>query len=469
MYKNLTAQKDKFLLFFFIFLGSLLLSLIACLFALQYIAKLQIDSANDRYVSYLLADELRQSSDNLTKMVRLYVVTGNKKYRDYFNEILAIRNGQSPRPEEYHLIYWDLVTDDERPRPFGKAIALRELMLKYGFTNQEFSMLKDAKDESDDLAKMEVQAMNAIEGKFDDGSGSYDITGPPNRELAIKLVFGPQYMKQKARIMKPLQRFFESVEARTEKRKKTLDRYVIITITTAIVLSVASLLVMLISILKALKSLSGAIRNNERLLLNILPSAIADRLKAGEEPIVDEFDAVSVLFADIVGFTQLTSKIGAQKMVSILNELFGEFDAITEKYQVEKIKTIGDSYMAVSGVPHPVPDHAIKLASFALEMKEKVKEFAQKHQIDLNIRIGMSYGHIIAGIIGHKKFVYDLWGDVVNIANRMESHGVNGEIQITEKMAVMLQEMFNIEEREEIEVKGKGKMKTFLVKGRKTY
>lgn len=461
MYSDFNIKKDKFLVFFFIFLGALLTFLVVSLFLLKHFSYLEMKGAHEKYTSYLLADQLRQSSDDLTKMVRLYVITGDVKYKKYFYEILSIRQGKTPRPQNYHQIYWDLVTEKSRPRPYGKQVSLQQLMLEHGFTMHEFALLENAKNESNDLADMEEEAMKAAEESFRKGEES------SGGALARNLVFGPEYMKQKAKIMMPIQKFLENVEVRTLKHQKKLERAVITILSIAISLSAISLIVMLICIFKTLRSLSGAIRDNERLLLNILPSAIASRLKEGEEPIVDEFDQVSVLFADISGFIKMTERIGGAKMVALLNELFGEFDKLTEKYQVEKIKTMGDSYMAVLGIPNPTSSHGIDLANFALDLRIKTAEFAKKHGIEIEARIGMSHGHVIAGIIGQKKFIYDLWGDTVNIASRMESAGVVGEIQITEQMALLLGDQFIIEPREEIEIKGKGKMKTFFLKGRK--
>lgn len=460
---------DRFLGYFFFCLGTLLVTLLLCLLFLRHIEVKQSESAEIRYESYLLADELRQSSDDLTSMVRMYVITGKKRYRDQFNEILAIRNGISPRPLQYHQIYWDLVLDDnKRPRPLGVKTSLQELMLKQGFTLEEFNLLGQAQNKSDDLAILEITAMNAIEGKFDDGSGKFLKNGLPDPELARKLIFSDEYMQIKAQIMAPLQQFFDHVEARTKKESHRLATESLFVVIVAIALAAISTIIMLISIAKALKALSKITLDNEMLLLNILPSPIADRLKGGEEPIADEYPQASVLFADIVGFTELTYKLGAKKMVAILNELFAELDLLTEKFGVEKIKTIGDNYMAVSGIPIPTTDHAIRLADYALAVRVQVEEFNKKRDMHLQVRIGMTYGTVIAGVIGHKKFIYDLWGDVINIASRMESTGVEGEIQITEKMAMMLDELFVIECRGDIDVKGRGIMKTFFLKSRKS-
>lgn len=224
---------------------------------------------------------------------------------------------------------------------------------------------------------------------------------------------------------------------------------------------------MLISISKALHRISSAAKENELLLLNILPSAVAERLKKGEKIIADEYPQASILFCDIVDFTSMMVKIGTSKMFDILGHLFDELDDLAQKYGVEKIKTIGDSYMAAAGIPEPAADHAFRMADFALAIKEKAKEFSQLYGIALQVRIGMTCGAVIAGVIGHRKIIYDVWGDVVNTASRMEATNIPGEIQITEKMALLLEEHFVIEERDEIEVKGKGKMRTYFLKGRR--
>ncbi len=446
---------DRFLVYFFICLAVLLISLLICLLYLKHIQTELVDSADEKYDSYLIAGQLRQSSDDLTKMVRLYVVTGNPKYKDYYNEILAIRNGTSPRPELYNEIYWDLVLDNRRPRPFGPAISLKQIMIDHGFTPEELNLLESAQDTSDALTALEYRAMAAVEAT------------PPDRELAEKLVFGEDYMKTKARIMTPLQKFMERVEKRTAEKTDELEKESTEIILLAIVLAAGSTIVMLISIYKALSALQIMTQENELLLLNILPSPIADRLKGGEEPIADEFTQASVLFADIVKFTELTYRLGARKTVGILNELFDRFDNLTEKFGVEKVKTIGDSYMAVSGVPVPSEEHASRLADFALEINKQLDEFNKANQMEIKIRIGMNCGPVVAGVIGHKKFIYDLWGDIVNIASRMESTAPEGKIQITETMAMLLRDSFDVQERDMIEIKGKGLMKTFLLIGRR--
>jgi len=169
-----------------------------------------------RQHSQLLADELRQSSDDLTQMARMYAVTGEPRFRRYFDEILAIRNGKAPRPEHYELVYWDLVgPNGERPRPYGAAQALEDRMRKEGFTAAEFAKLREAQRNSDALVRIEAVAMNAVEGRFDDGTGRFLRSGPPDLELARKLMFGNEYLESKAQIMSPLNDFFTLVDTRT--------------------------------------------------------------------------------------------------------------------------------------------------------------------------------------------------------------------------------------------------------------
>ncbi len=461
-------KKDSPLTFFFYTLGAILLTLIGCLFLLQYIFTQEQYVEDQRYQSYLLADELRQSSDDLSRMVRIYVVTGDPQYRTYYQQILDIRNGISPRPQNYNQIYWDFVIGGNlTPRPLGPTISLRELMVQEGFTIQEFDLLQNAQDKSDDLTALEFKAMNAMVGKFDNGSGQYTISGPPDQQLAQQLIFSQQYLKDKVAIMQPIQTFLEHVEMRTAISSEHLASKVRWTITLAICLSVAAACFMMLSLVRTLHALARSAQESEMLLLNILPKSIAERLKQGEELIADEYHQASVLFADIVGFTAMTFKIGTTQMVRTLNALFAEFDQLSEQYGVEKVKTIGDNYMAVGGIPLPVSDHAIRLAHFALALQKKLKEFNEKEKVTLELRIGMSCGNVIAGIIGHKKFIYDVWGDAVNMASRMQAAGQPAEILMTDKMAVMLEEQFDIEVRPAIEVKGKGSMIPYALKGQK--
>jgi class 3 adenylate cyclase len=208
--------------------------------------------------------------------------------------------------------------------------------------------------------------------------------------------------------------------------------------------------------------------NSDRLLLNVLPKAIADRLKQGERTIVDSFREATVVFADIVGFTSFSANMAPSRTVQLLNDLFSGFDKLAETYQLEKIKTIGDSYMVVGGVPTPVPEHAERCALMALDMIEVLRHFNQRNSISLDIRIGLNSGPVVAGIIGTKKFSYDLWGDTVNVASRMESHSLPGMIQVSGSTYDLLAGKFDFEERGTIDVKNRGLMATYRLLRRKS-
>jgi len=213
---------------------------------------------------------------------------------------------------------------------------------------------------------------------------------------------------------------------------------------------------------------------SDKLLYNVLPERIAEKLKHSSETIAEEFSSASVLFADIVNFTPISARFGPLEVVDMLNELFSHFDELVDKYSVEKIQIAGDGYMVASGVPAPRKNHAIVLAYLALDMLEYVKmqEFlGGRHSIE--IRIGLNSGPLIAGVIGRKKFVYALWGDMVNIASRMESHGASGKIQITRATYELVKDNFECEYIGEIAVKGRGKMEAWYLirakeKGRTT-
>ncbi|MCK5720058.1 MAG: response regulator [Thiomargarita sp.] len=214
-----------------------------------------------------------------------------------------------------------------------------------------------------------------------------------------------------------------------------------------------------------LKKIQKEQEKSEKLLLNILPQPIAERLKKGEHTIADSFPEATVLFSDLVGFTELSAGISASELVKKLNQIFSAFDQLTKKHGLEKIKTIGDAYMLVAGVPTPRPDHAKAVASLALDMLKALKEVNEKYDNSFRIRVGIHSGPVVAGVIGKHKFNYDLWGDTVNIASRMESQGVPDKIQVSEVTYQLIKDKFRCEPREPIEVKGKGIMTTYLLKG----
>jgi adenylate cyclase len=216
---------------------------------------------------------------------------------------------------------------------------------------------------------------------------------------------------------------------------------------------------------EALTALRAEQHRSEALLLNILPSRIAEQLKAGPHTIADHFDAATILFADVVGFTPIAQRLPPADTVGILDQLFSHFDALVERHGLEKIKTIGDAYMAAAGVPDPRPDHARKAALLALDMRDAIATSAVPGMPALELRIGMNSGPVVAGVIGTKRFLYDLWGDAVNTASRMESQGTPGEIQITRATYELLKGEFVCRRRGTIPIKGKGEMETWYLVG----
>jgi class 3 adenylate cyclase len=205
---------------------------------------------------------------------------------------------------------------------------------------------------------------------------------------------------------------------------------------------------------------------SERLLLNVLPAPIAARLKAGDAVIADAFPEVTVLFADLVDFTRRSQRIGPAQVVAALNELFSAFDRLAQRHGLEKIKTIGDAYMVAGGLPEPRPDHAEAIAEMALGIREEVARRTDPSGQPLQVRIGIDTGPVEAGVIGTAKFSYDLWGDTVNTASRMESHGIPGCIQVTSRTYQRLRDSYRFERRGPILVRGVGEMVTYFLVGK---
>lgn len=206
-------------------------------------------------------------------------------------------------------------------------------------------------------------------------------------------------------------------------------------------------------------------RRSESLLLNILPTPIASRLKRGEKPIADRIGDASILFADLVGFTEMADRVPHERVVQILDDLFSEFDRITARYGLEKIKMIGDAYLVAGGVPNPTPGHHHALAACALEMQALVCSGPVPEVPQLGVRIGIHSGPVVAGVICEVKFAYDIWGDTVNIASRMESHGVPNRIQVSAAFRARTGDRFEYEPRGQVEIKGKGVMETYFLEG----
>ncbi|MEO1125032.1 MAG: adenylate/guanylate cyclase domain-containing protein [Cyanobacteria bacterium J06635_15] len=216
-------------------------------------------------------------------------------------------------------------------------------------------------------------------------------------------------------------------------------------------------------------SLQAAVEQFDRLLLNILPKSIADHLRQQDfsvikdHPIAESFKQATILFADIVGFTEVSAQMPALEIVDLLNRIFSCFDQLAEHHGLEKIKTIGDAYMVAAGIPIPSADHADAIARMALDMQQAIQTFQRDSAHPFQLRIGINTGPVVAGVIGIKKFSYDLWGDTVNVASRMESQGVPGKIQVTETTYQLLKGHYQFEERGVVQVKGKGEMMTYFL------
>ncbi len=217
----------------------------------------------------------------------------------------------------------------------------------------------------------------------------------------------------------------------------------------------------------AVKERERLARDNARLLLNILPEPIAQRLRNGESLIADRFDDVTLLFADIVGFTSLSATMSPAELVGVLNEVFTAFDELVERYRLEKIKTIGDAYMVVGGMTEHSDDHTARVADMALDLGAAIAEIDAAVRLGVTFRIGLHCGPVVAGVIGTKKFIYDVWGDTVNLASRMESLGLPGRVQVTHAVMERLSGIFEFEARGLIDVKGKGPTPTYFLVGRR--
>jgi len=254
------------------------------------------------------------------------------------------------------------------------------------------------------------------------------------------------------------------LDASVAQNVRPLPNIAILTLFALNIAGIGQLTFLAISYFRAQRD--AAERRSEALLLNVLPEAIAARLKRGEEPIADHHDDISVLFADLAGFTVRSAHETPVETVAVLNEVFSVFDGLVRRYGLEKIRTIGDSYMVAAGVPVARPDHAHAICAMALDLRREVARLNADHDWDLSFRIGINSGPAVAGIVGREKFHYDLWGDTVNIASRMESHGLPDQIQVTELVYERLRNDFVFERRGLVDVKGKGPTLTYLLVGR---
>jgi adenylate cyclase len=243
----------------------------------------------------------------------------------------------------------------------------------------------------------------------------------------------------------------------------------VVTTISACVMVVTTVWYAVREIVRAEAAMELEYERSETLLANILPTSIADRLKDPARNIIaDKYDDASVLFADIAGFTERASDMPPEQLIRFLNRLYSDFDALVDKHGLEKIKVSGDSYMVVSGVPQPRADHVEALASFALDMADAASRLRDSRGNPLPLRIGLASGPVVAGVVGSRRFFYDVWGDAVNVASRMESTDSVGRIQVPENVYQRLRNDFVLQERGAVDVKGKGLMRTWYLVGRKS-
>ena len=484
-----------------------------------------------------LAEDFIISSQWETRFARGYLATKDPKRREWYDQVDAIMEGKIPRPENYNLEYWDLVTAGFEKVPAFRneePLSLENHFLHHEVTAEEVAQIKDAHSLYAKVSRTERIAMNAAEGVFDDGTGSFLKRGKPDPALAHKLLYSDEYSKINGELSLKIAQLVKSIENRYAIRIKNDENFADQLIAINSYLNVA-LFVLVVSSLIFLRlrwskrtsqlmevvggmshgdlskrapvwgndeigelattinsmanNLCGAFekleekvklsevtlaeleverRRSEKLLHNILPAAIAERLRGGEENIAEIHPEVTVFFSDIVGFTELSAKLGPTETVQLLNEIFGKFDELVEKHNVEKIKTIGDSYMVVGGVPNRDSLHCQHVAEFAIEAERFLEEFSKGLRYPLHMRIGIHTGTVAAGVVGKKRFSYDLWGDVVNVASRYETTSQPDKIHVSEAVKVRLDDDYLFMDGGVVELKGKGTVKSYYLMGKKS-
>ncbi len=496
------------------------------------------ESQKKMHESFELAQELVFSSQWLTRFSRGYVATKDPTRLTYYHAVEDILDGKIETPDGYDLGYWDLVAGGYAPfelKEIKKGSSIEDRFLKLNITTEEYSKLKEARNQIDKSSIIEKIAMHAVNGEYDDGTGVFARKGRPDRAMAEKLIFNEDYNKINGDVSLLVKEFNTLVKKRfssdVTKKENYANSLLFINLYTTIALSGMILVALLFLIFrlakransllnsvekissgdlsvrthisgndelsqlsnsidmmadnlrsafvkleekielsqKALIELDNERNRSEKLLHNILPAAIAERLREGEETIAEIFPEVTVAFSDIVGFTELSATLGPHKTVQILSEIFGELDELAEKHSVEKIKTIGDCYMVVGGIPNRDNLHCQHIANFALDAMKVVENFSTDFPVNVRMRMGIHTGTVAAGVVGKKKFSYDLWGDVVNIASRFETTSTPDRIHVSEAIKVRLADDFIFFDGGEIDLKGKGMTRSYYLLGRKDH
>lgn len=484
-----------------------------------------------------LSEDLVISSQWATRFSRAYVDTKDPQRRAWYDDVNKIVEGVVSRPENYNLEYWDLYVSGLLKAPEnknGETLSLEDRFMRYNVTTEEISLLKDARNIYSKLVVIERIAMNATDGTFDDGTGTFLRKGKPDSIMAHKILLSEDYTKLNGELSLTVAKLISSIERRYALRIKieedaaeyllAINSYLNLALFAVVVSAMiflrlnwrnrsakvlsalsemrdgnltvrapiygndeVSMMSKAINAMadnlcfaldkleekvvlseKALSALEAERRRSEKLLHNILPAAIAERLQGGEETIAEIHPEVTVLFSDIVSFIELAAKLGPNETVHLLSEIFGKFDELVEKHSVEKIKTIGDSYMVVGGVPNRDPLHCQHVADFAIEAGKFIEEYSKELRFPLRMRIGMHTGTVAVGIVGKKRFSYDLWGDVVNVASRYESTSMPDKIHISEAVKVRLDDDYLIVDGGAVDLKGKGLAKSYFLMGKKS-
>lgn len=491
---------------------------------------------NQRRSMRKLSEEMRMTSEFLTRFSRRYVLKKDPKVHDWYNQILDIRDGKIAKPGNYNTLYWDLVSVGLESPPDIKntnGIPLTTEFSRVSFSNIATQKLIESKTKSDALSRMESIAMHAINGEYDDGTGSFKILKKPDERFATKIITDDAYLQAKAEVVKPLADVARIIDEESKEKIDELEKTSTTLTQIQTLLSLGLLFwatlgafylykrvaLRLVNLDKAVKAInrgnftinlqtSGrdeigqvgetlnklifSINNSfkeleskstalegvskelqierdqtEKLLYNILPAVIASRIRNGEEMIAETYPEVTVFFADIVDFTTLSSSLGPHQTVNMLNDIFGKFDALAEEFKIEKIKTIGDCYMAVAGMPSRDPFHCQHVAQFALAALKIVTDMSANNPFQISVRIGIHTGTVAAGIVGKKKFSYELWGDVVNIANRFEGSSKPDSIHVSDTVRIRLNDDYYFEQTHDLEIKGKGSFPTYYLIAKK--
>ena len=491
---------------------------------------------NQRRSMRKLSEEMRMTSEFLTRFSRRYVLKKDPKVHDWYNQILDIRDGKIAKPGNYNTLYWDLVSVGLESPPDIKntnGIPLTTEFSRVSFSNIATQKLIESKTKSDALSRMESIAMHAINGEYDDGTGSFKILKKPDERFATKIITDDAYLQAKAEVVKPLADVARIIDEESKEKIDELEKTSTTLTQIQTLLSLGLLFwatlgafylykrvaLRLVNLDKAVKAINrgnftinlqtsgrdeigqvGETLNKlifsindsfkeleskstalegvskelqierdqtEKLLYNILPAVIASRIRNGEEMIAETYPEVTVFFADIVDFTTLSSSLGPHQTVNMLNDIFGKFDALAEEFKIEKIKTIGDCYMAVAGMPSRDPFHCQHVAQFALAALKIVTDMSANNPFQISVRIGIHTGTVAAGIVGKKKFSYELWGDVVNIANRFEGSSKPDSIHVSDTVRIRLNDDYYFEQTHDLEIKGKGSFPTYYLIAKK--